>query len=144
MLKQFSLYNVLFKKSAEQKLVVLDVPLLFETKYLTYFTSKNIVVYAPDEIQLPRLMKRNNLSKEDAEARIKAQMPMQDKVKMANVIIDNTGDLKQLEEQVAKAVETVKKGAWTFGTQYGSGIAAVAAVAVAGAASYYYNVKSKM
>jgi len=147
MLREFSLSEFLLSsltlpfggKNADEKIVILDVPLLFETKYLTYLTSKNVVVYAPDPLQLERLMKRNNLSKEDAEARIKAQFSMDQKLKMSDIVIDNSGDLQQLEKNVEKAVEQMKSKAWSFATQ-----GALTAVATAAAGVAAYVVKSKL
>ncbi|XP_023573869.1 dephospho-CoA kinase domain-containing protein isoform X2 [Octodon degus] len=62
--------------------VILDIPLLFETKKLL----------SDRDTQLARLMKRNGLSLEDAEARIQAQLPLKDKVRMANHVLDNSGN----------------------------------------------------
>lgn len=70
---------------AEQyQLVVLDIPLLFESK-LTYLVDQVIVVHVNELVQLERLQKRNNLSKEDALARIKSQLPLTEKAKMAEI-----------------------------------------------------------
>lgn len=44
------------------------------------------------DTQLARLMKRNNLNREDAEARINAQLPLKDKARMANHVLDNSGE----------------------------------------------------
>lgn len=70
------------------KTVVLDIPLLFESE-LTHLVDKTIVVYVDDDVQLERLMKRNGFSKEEALARIQAQMPLREKVKKADAVIDN-------------------------------------------------------
>ena len=61
----------------KRTLVVLDAPLLFETRILEYFCYPNIVVYCDNTAeQLKRLMTRNNLSEEDAMRKISAQMPI--------------------------------------------------------------------
>ncbi|AQX53525.1 dephospho-CoA kinase [Priestia flexa] len=89
---------------AEQyQLVVLDIPLLFESK-LTYLVDQVIVVHVNELVQLERLQKRNNLSKEDALARIKSQLPLTEKAKMADFIIDNNGSIDETKEQVIKLV----------------------------------------
>ncbi|XP_004633891.1 dephospho-CoA kinase domain-containing protein isoform X1 [Octodon degus] len=72
--------------------VILDIPLLFETKKLLRYMKHTIVVYCDRDTQLARLMKRNGLSLEDAEARIQAQLPLKDKVRMANHVLDNSGN----------------------------------------------------
>ncbi|XP_012892753.1 PREDICTED: dephospho-CoA kinase domain-containing protein-like [Dipodomys ordii] len=52
------------------------------------------------DTQLARLMKRNNLNREDAEARIKAQLPLKDKARMANHILDNSGEWSITKRQI--------------------------------------------
>ncbi|MBD1380082.1 dephospho-CoA kinase [Metabacillus arenae] len=85
--------------------VVLDIPLLFESK-LTSFADVILLVYVDEAIQLKRLMNRNHLSKEDALLRIKSQMPLKEKVPLADAVIDNNGTIssseKQLKEQLIK------------------------------------------
>jgi dephospho-CoA kinase len=81
--------------------VVWDVPLLFEgeTKRLVDTT---VLVYVDEATQLRRLMERDGLSEEDALARIRAQMPIEEKRKVADHIIDNRGTREQTREQVAR------------------------------------------
>jgi dephospho-CoA kinase len=86
------------KKNGEE-VVVLDIPLLFESK-LTYMVDKTILVYVDDEIQLQRLIERNNLSVEDARARIRSQMPLSDKLKLADAVIDNNGSIADSKKQL--------------------------------------------
>ncbi len=89
---------------AEQyQLVVLDIPLLFESK-LTYLVDQVVVVHVNELVQLERLQKRNNLSKEDALARIKSQLPLTEKAKMADFIVNNNGSIAETKEQVIKLV----------------------------------------
>lgn len=52
------------------------------------------------DTQLARLMKRNNLNREDAEARINAQLPLKDKARMANHVLDNSGEWSLTRRQV--------------------------------------------
>ncbi|SFA39266.1 dephospho-CoA kinase [Parageobacillus thermantarcticus] len=81
------------------KTVVLDIPLLFESE-LTHLIDKIIVVYVDDDVQLERLMKRNGFSKEEALARIRAQMPLREKVKKADAVIDNNGTIEETKQQL--------------------------------------------
>jgi len=92
-----------------EKIVILDAPLLFETSILSYMTVKNTLVYCNEDTQIERLMKRNNYTREEALQRQKVQMPLEEKKKLANYTIDNNGDLKHLEQQVAAFVEYVRK-----------------------------------
>jgi len=85
--------------SVGEQTVVLDIPLLFESN-LTHLVHKTIVVYVDDQIQLERLMERNGFSKEEAEVRIRAQMPLKEKVKKADAVIDNNGSLAQTKAQL--------------------------------------------
>ena len=79
--------------------VVLDIPLLFESK-LTYMVEKTLLVYVDETIQLERLMNRNSLSKEDASARIAAQMPLAEKIQLADAVINNNGSIQETRKQL--------------------------------------------
>jgi dephospho-CoA kinase len=87
------------KKEKDPDLLIWDVPLLIEGN-LTQWVEAVILVYTPKEIQLERLMKRNALSKEEAEKRILAQMDIEEKKKYADYVIDNRGTLSETERQV--------------------------------------------
>jgi len=79
--------------------VVLDVPLLFEVGW-----QKNVdaiwVVYVREEVQVSRLIARNHLTIEQAQERIASQMSLGEKVKRADVLIDNNFDIEYTKEQV--------------------------------------------
>ena len=64
--------------------------------------DKIIVVYINEDEQIKRLIKRNNLSKKEALWRIKSQMPMKEKVKMADYVIDKSSSLGKTKKQVEK------------------------------------------
>jgi len=80
--------------------IVLDVPLLFETKHLLWLCTVTVVVACEREQQVERLVKRNHLSREEALQRIDSQMPLQEKVRLANFVVDNSGNLAVLEKKV--------------------------------------------
>ena len=83
------------------RLVIVDIPLLYESGLDKRFDFEEIlVVYVPREVQLERLMKRDGLSSEAAEQRLDAQMPIERKKELADVVIDNSGSLEQTEAQV--------------------------------------------
>jgi dephospho-CoA kinase len=86
-------------KERGEQVIVLDIPLLFESK-LTHMVEKTILVYVDRDIQLKRLMERNNLSLEEAEARIKSQMPLSDKVPLADAVINNNGTITESKNQL--------------------------------------------
>ena len=84
---------------AEGKHVVMDIPLLFESK-LQHFVEKILVVTVNPELQLQRLMERNNLSKEEAKARIASQLPLKEKEEGADAVIYNNGTIEQSKQQL--------------------------------------------
>lgn len=87
-----------------EKVVVLDIPLLFESK-LTYMVDKTILVYVDAAVQLNRLIKRNGLSEEEALARINSQKPLHEKRVLANAVIDNNGSLIDTERQLKEILQ---------------------------------------
>lgn len=82
-----------------EKLIVMEIPLLFESK-LTGMVDKVLLVYVDEQTQLERLMNRNQFSKEEALARIGSQMPLKNKVKLSDAVIDNNGSLEETEIQL--------------------------------------------
>ncbi len=83
-----------------------DVPLLFEKAMEKQF-DLIVVVACPAPIQISRLIQRNGLSRLDAEARIKAQLPMDDKIIRADFTVMNTGKPEELELEVRKLLAFV-------------------------------------
>ena len=89
-----------------EKMIVLDLPLLFEKQY-EELCEEIIVVYVPKELQLERLMKRNQYTKQEALSRIDSQLSIEEKRKRATVLLDNQGTIQQLYHQVEQwLVET--------------------------------------
>jgi dephospho-CoA kinase len=86
-------------KERGERVIVLDIPLLFESN-LTHMVEKTILVYVDRDIQLKRLMERNSLSLDEAEARIKSQMPLSDKVPLADAVINNNGTITESKKQL--------------------------------------------
>ncbi|MEH7010607.1 dephospho-CoA kinase [Neobacillus niacini] len=87
-----------------EQVIVLDIPLLFESK-LTHMVEKTLLVYVDKDIQLKRLMERNDLSPEDAEARVKSQMPLSEKVPLADAVINNNGSIAETKKQVIEILQ---------------------------------------
>jgi dephospho-CoA kinase len=86
-----------------QQTVVCAIPLLIEAR-LTDFVSEIWVVICPAATQLARLQRRNQLTEKEAIARIQSQMPLDEKVKLADVVLDNSSDLATLHNQVDRAL----------------------------------------
>ncbi|SEK27656.1 dephospho-CoA kinase [Carnobacterium iners] len=80
-------------------LIVLDIPLLYERDYLSEVDSVMVVV-TTKEVQLERLMKRDKVTKEAAEIRIKTQLPLKNKIKRADKIIDNNYSVENTQKQI--------------------------------------------
>ncbi|WP_187647675.1 dephospho-CoA kinase [Nitrosophilus labii] len=85
---------------------IVDIPLFFETK--NYPIKKVVVVYAPKEIQLKRVLEREELSEGEAKKRLNAQMDIEKKKELATYVIDNSKDLKHLQKEIEVFVEKVK------------------------------------
>ena len=84
--------------------VILDAPLLFEENYVD--ECDLVVVVATDhQIQVQRLMKRNGYSQAEAEQRIDSQMPLAEKKRLADIVIDNNGSKEELKRQVAGLID---------------------------------------
>ncbi len=90
--------------ASPQALVILDIPLLFESGW-TEGLSEIIVVYLPLAVQIQRLMQRDRLDSQAARARIQAQMPIEEKRRLGTMVIDNSGDLSHTETQAMKIFE---------------------------------------
>jgi dephospho-CoA kinase len=78
-----------------------DVPLLFEGRMQHLFDLTILVMIEPEE-QIDRLMARNGVTREEAEKRLKSQMPISEKIGLANIVIENKGTPAQTEIIVAK------------------------------------------
>ncbi len=89
-------------KAAGKKLVVLDVPLLYEAGW-EKIPDEVWVVYVGPKTQMKRLMHRNGLSADLARERIASQMPMEEKRLRADVVIDNNGTREETVAQVKAA-----------------------------------------
>jgi dephospho-CoA kinase len=82
-------------------IVMSDVPLLFEGNMQHLFDLTILVLIAPEE-QIRRLMARNVVSKEEAEKRLKSQMPLNEKIALADIVIDNEGSISETEKRVGQ------------------------------------------
>lgn len=89
---------------AGEKIVILDIPLLFENK-LNQTVDRTILVYVEEDIQIARLMKRNNLSYEQALNRINTQMPLKEKINLADEVINNNGTIEDSQQQAKSILE---------------------------------------
>lgn len=79
--------------------IVLDIPLLFESK-LTNMVEKIIVVYVDYELQKERLKQRDQFTEAEALVRIAAQMPLKEKLHLADEVIHNHGSIDETKQQL--------------------------------------------
>ena len=86
---------------------LIDIPLFFETA--RYNISRVIVVYAAQAQQTQRAMLRDNLSPEEVERRIAAQIGIEEKKKRATYLIDNSGDETQLHRETMRVIREIEK-----------------------------------
>ena len=92
------------KLSQTEDVFFMDIPLLFEQDYASWF-DETWLVYVRRDTQLDRLMNRDQLSKESAETRLASQWPLEEKKKFATYILDNNGSREQLLSQVVTLLE---------------------------------------
>lgn len=92
---------------AGHEVAVYEAALLVENGLAESFEGL-IVVVAPEEEQLARLVLRDGMSEAEARARLSAQLPAEEKVKRATYVVDNRGSLADLEAQVARLVPALK------------------------------------
>lgn len=92
-----------------ERLVVMEVPLLFEAGWEDLF-DEIWAVYLPTNLQLNRLIKRDKINAEQAVTRIKSQMPIREICRRADLVIKNQTSFSALQKQIKKSVE----GRWQF------------------------------
>ena len=93
---------------AGKKAAVIDVPLLYKAGW-DKLVDEVWLVYVDSEVQLQRLMARNGYDVQEAARRIKAQMPLAEKRRKAQVVIDNNGTAQELAERVKNLLDAQKE-----------------------------------
>jgi len=111
--------SVLDPASDVQQVAVLEAIKLLESG-MHHRCDALWVVTSPREQQVQRLMETRGLSQSEAELRIDAQSPQADKVALANVVIDNSGDLEDTRAQVRREWEHIVQGRQYAAAQKGT------------------------
>ncbi|WP_297584940.1 dephospho-CoA kinase [uncultured Lactobacillus sp.] len=93
-------------RANQEKLVVIDVPLLFESGFESLCNGILVISITP-ELQIERLMKRNDFTKKEAIARINNQMPLSEKEKRATYVVANTGTIDDLEKKLSDLLQEI-------------------------------------
>ncbi len=98
------------KEHNKDAIIVYEVPLLFEKGlHKSGMFDSIVVVYARPEQEIERLMNQRNMNREEAKRLIFLQMPIDEKIKLADEVIDNSGKLSDTRKQVKKLIEKLKK-----------------------------------
>ena len=90
-----------------QAIAIVDAALMIEVGTYKHY-DKLIVVTSTPEVQAERLRARSGLSEEQIDARVRSQMPLEEKVKYADFVIDNSGSLESTRRQVKKVFAALK------------------------------------
>ncbi|XP_076181087.1 dephospho-CoA kinase isoform X2 [Ptiloglossa arizonensis] len=88
--------------------IVMDLPLLFETRHMLNYLYKIIVVTCEEDLQLQRLIERRGFTEAKAKLRIAAQMSLEKKAEMANFVIENSSSERDTREQTIKVINVLK------------------------------------
>lgn len=80
--------------------VILDIPLLFESRTLTRYMKHTVLVYCDPQTQVERLIRRSGLSREEVQKHLAAQLPIDSKLPLADHVLDNSGDRESTRRQV--------------------------------------------
>ena len=95
------------KEELYNGIVVIDAPLLFECG-MEGIADENWLVSASLDVRLQRVSQRDGLSEEQILSRINNQMPQEEKEKLSQVILDNSGSLEDLYKQINENLERIK------------------------------------
>lgn len=88
-----------FEKASADNLLIYEIPLLFETGQEKNFL-KSVLVYAPEEVCIERVMERNGMSKDEVKKIMQNQLSIEEKRKRADYVIENVGSVEELRRNV--------------------------------------------
>jgi dephospho-CoA kinase len=91
----------------KRKLVMIDAPILYETKYLEYICFPIIVVGCPTEVQIQRMVENRGMTEDEARARIGSQMPIELKKKKADIYVENTSTPDEMFTNTLKKLNKI-------------------------------------
>lgn len=98
--------KVFLSKTNRRKVIIVEIPLLFEKGYENEF-DMTITVYSDIETTLERLEKKG-INRDHALMRLQAQMPIDEKIKRSDLVINNSGTIEETKRQVMKIYERIK------------------------------------
>jgi len=86
---------------------LIDIPLFFERN--NYPIDSSIVIYAPKDTQIKRVIDRDGFSKDETIQRVESQMDIDEKRKLATFVIDNSTSLKNLQSEIERVTKLIQK-----------------------------------
>lgn len=103
----FEMIENWINKNINHKILIIDMPLLIESKYYLK-VDQIILIYCDKDTQIKRLINRNNLTEEEALKRINAQLSLEEKKMYANYIINNNKTITYLYDELKAVMEEIK------------------------------------
>lgn len=97
-------FKMAFNEFNSPQVIIYDVPLLFEKK-LDQLVDLSVCVYLPQETQLERLMKRDQIDRKLAESILKEQIPIEEKKRLSKIVIENQGSIDDLKIAVNQFIK---------------------------------------
>ncbi|MEE2677674.1 MAG: dephospho-CoA kinase [Myxococcota bacterium] len=100
-------------RTSDAPLILLDIPLLFEgaaagaDTRAVFGVDTTVLVWVPQDVQIDRTVARDGCSRDEAERRVAAQMPLEDKRPLADHVLDNSGSRSETEAAVAALFPTL-------------------------------------
>jgi len=94
--------------NSKELLVFIDIPLLFEVKW-EFLVDETWVIACDEQTQIKRLMNRDDLSEEDAQSRLNAQIPIEDKKSLGDVLIDSNQSIEEMYSDVDKELKRLNE-----------------------------------
>ena len=107
-IKETIINEIEILKLHNKEVIVIDAPLLIEGGYLE-MVDKLLVITCNNEIQISRIQKRDNCTREEALGRINSQISQEEKVKYADYILDNSGSIENLGRKVSEFLMYMKE-----------------------------------
>lgn len=98
--------EAIFKTYKDEEYVFISVPLLFEVAWEQFF-DKIIFIKSDEEVRLKRLMERNGYTKEYAQKRIDSQLPQEEKIKKADVVVENNSTKEEFYKNIEACLNSL-------------------------------------
>ncbi|MBF1096278.1 MAG: dephospho-CoA kinase, partial [Solobacterium sp.] len=97
-----------FTTNSQQPIICAEIPLLFETGWNQYF-DRTVVVTCSEDIAIQRMMEERNYTYQEAKARLSMQISAEKQITLADKVIYNEGDLKELDSQINRWLGELRK-----------------------------------